>query len=138
MPGILLTLSRRPDVELAKNLAAALGELTSEILHKELERTAVFIRHIPKELWFIAGRSLAERGMDSFRLEVTITDETNTRAEKALFQRAAFARLCEILGDVHPHSNVHIIDCRATAYGYGGKTQAERLSLVESQERGAG
>jgi 4-oxalocrotonate tautomerase len=32
----------------------------------------------------------------------------------------------ELLGDVAEHSYVHIADVRASAYGYGGKTQEFR------------
>jgi 4-oxalocrotonate tautomerase len=74
----------------------------------------------------ISGKSLAELGKNAFRLEVTITDETNTKAEKAAYQKEAYAALCELIGNVHPHSNIHVIDCRAAAYGYGGLTQEYR------------
>lgn len=131
MPGVQLTLSFQPDAAMARRLADALAALTTEILKKEFARTAVFIRSIPKDQWFIAGRTLEEHGKESFRLEVTITDETNSRAEKAAFHRAAFDRISEIIGNIHPHSNIHIIDCRATAYGYGGETQNARMSKTE-------
>lgn len=131
MPGIILTLSRQPDAALSRRLATTLATLTTEILNKELARTAVLIRHIPKDQWFIAGRTLEEHGKEAFRLEVTISDETNTRAEKARFHRAAFDRLSEIIGNLHPHSNIHVVDCRATAYGYGGETQNARLIRAE-------
>ncbi len=86
----------------------------------------VLVRFVPHELWFIDGRSLAEHGRNSFRLEVTITDETNTKAQKARYQREAFDLVGGILGNLHSHSNIHIIDCRAAAYGYGGVSQEYR------------
>jgi 4-oxalocrotonate tautomerase len=95
------------------------------VLKKERERTMMMVRYLPKDQWFIAGRSLAETGNNSFRLEVTITDETNTKVEKAIYQKAAFELLSDIIENLHPHSNIHVIDCRATAYGYGGITQDE-------------
>jgi len=57
---------------------------------------------------------------------VTITDETNTRLQKAAYHRAAFELLSTVIGNIHPHSNIHLIDCRAAAYGYGGLTQEYR------------
>jgi 4-oxalocrotonate tautomerase len=86
----------------------------------------VMLQFVPHEDWFIGSKSLAERGKNSFRLEVTISDETNTKDEKAAYHKAAFAALYELIGNVHPHSNIHVIDCRATAYGYGGVTQEYR------------
>ncbi|WP_413207248.1 tautomerase family protein [Rhodospirillum sp. A1_3_36] len=125
MPGIMLTVSGEPDQTLTNRLAEEISALTCRVLKKERSRTAVFIRYFPRTQWFIAGQSLADMGRNAFRLEVTITDETNTKTEKADYHRAAFALLAEIIGDLHPHSNVHIIDCRASAYGYGGLTQEE-------------
>jgi 4-oxalocrotonate tautomerase len=125
MPGILLTLSGAPDSALTQRLALELSELTCRVLKKELARTAVIVRYCPEDQWFIAGRSMQDYGQKAFRLEVTITDETNTKAEKADYHAQAFALLSQIIGNLHPHSNIHIIDCRASAYGYGGKTQEE-------------
>ncbi|SFI69204.1 tautomerase family protein [Celeribacter neptunius] len=126
MPGIILTHSGLPDPAQADALAAELAELTCRYLKKERGRTMVMLRHQPKDQWYIAGTSLEKDGRNSFRLEVSITEETNTKDEKAAFHKAAFALLSERLGNLHPHSNVHVIDCRATSYGYGGVTQEWR------------
>ena len=126
MPGIKLTLSGEPNPAQANQLVKELTELTSRILKKLPERTMVMVRYQPKDQWFIAGQSLAESGMNSFRLEITITEETNTKSEKAAFHKAAFQLLADRLGKLHRHSNVHIIDCPATSYGYGGETQEWR------------
>jgi len=126
MPGILLKISGEPDPALTPRVVHEIMALTCRVLDKQPERTMVMVDYVPRENWFIAGRSLVEHEANSFRLEVTITDETNTRAQKAEFHRAAFALLCELIGNVHPHSNIHVIDCRASAYGYGGVTQEYR------------
>jgi 4-oxalocrotonate tautomerase len=123
MPGITLTVSGEADAALDRRLADEITRLTATLLSKELDRTTVILRHVPHDQWFIGGRSLAAHGKNAFRLEVTITDETNTRQEKAAYHREAHALLSEIIGDLHPLSNIHVIDCRATAYGYGGITQ---------------
>jgi 4-oxalocrotonate tautomerase len=124
MPGVFLTVSGEAGQVLTNRLAVEVAQLTCKVLNKDLDRTTVIIRYVPNDQWFIAGRSLAQHGRSAFRLEVTITDETNTRAEKAAFHKAAFALLSNLIGDLHPHSNIHIVDYRATAYGYGGITQA--------------
>ncbi|QEN87045.1 4-oxalocrotonate tautomerase [Labrys sp. KNU-23] len=123
MPGIFLTVSGKADTSLTRRLADEVGRLTCAVLRKEPDRTLVMVDYVPHEQWFVAGLSLAELGRNSFRLEVTVTDETNTREEKAAFHAQAFELLSGIIGNVHSHSNVHIVDCRATAYGYGGITQ---------------
>jgi 4-oxalocrotonate tautomerase len=126
MPGILLKISGQPDPALTKRIVPQITALTCTVLDKEPAHTMVMVDYVPHDAWFIAGRSLAELGKNSFRLEVTITDETCTRRQKADFHRAAFAALSELIGNVHPHSNIHVQDCRASAYGYGGVTQEYR------------
>lgn len=132
MPGILLRISGRSNPDLTRRIVPAIMDLTCSILKKEPERTMVQLHYVPHDEWFIAGKSLAELAKNSFRLEVTITDETNTKAEKAAYHEAAFAALSELIGNVHPHSNIHVIDCRATAYGYGGVTQEYRSQHADA------
>ncbi|MGF6593003.1 tautomerase family protein [Pseudomonas sp. 2835] len=122
MPGINLTVSGQADAALTKRLVTTVMELTGSLLDKEAERTLMMVRYHPHADWFIAGQSLLELGQNSFRLEVTITDETNTKQQKAAFQKAAYAALAELIGNVHAHSNIHLLDVRATAYSYGGIT----------------
>lgn len=126
MPGINLTVSGIGDAGQSERLATAVSTLTCTVLQKELGKTMVIVRYVPHEQWFIAGQSLASLGKNSFRLEVTITEETNTKSQKADYHRQAFELLSTLIGNVHPHSNVHIIDCAATGYGYGGLTQEYR------------
>jgi 4-oxalocrotonate tautomerase len=127
MPGIKLSVSGTGDAELSAHLASEIGALTCSVLKKELARTMVLIHYVPHDQWFIAGRSLVSHEKNSFRLEVTITEETNTKDQKAEYQRQAFELLSKLIGNVHTHSNVHIIDCPATSYGYGGLTQEHRF-----------
>jgi len=126
MPGILLKISGERNPELARRVVPEITALTSSLLDKRPERTMVMLQWVPHEDWFIAGKSLVQHGKNSFRLEMTITDETNTKEQKAAFHKAAFAALSQLIGNVHLHSNIHIIDCRASAYGYGGETQEFR------------
>jgi 4-oxalocrotonate tautomerase len=132
MPGIRLTLPIQPDPDFARRLAQAVTDVVCSELQKEPKRTTVIIAHVPDYAWFVEGHSLMELDRTSFRLEVTITDETCTKEQKADFAKAAFAALTNLLGNVHPLSNIHVIDCRATAYSYGGNTQ-ERYALEAMQ-----
>jgi 4-oxalocrotonate tautomerase len=126
MPGLKLTVSGEENAGLSERFAAELTALTCSVLGKEPVKTMVLVQYIPREHWYIAGSSLTAQGKNSFRLEVTITEETNTKSQKAEYHRQAFDLLSTLIGNVHPHSNVHIIDCAATSYGYGGVTQEYR------------
>ncbi|MDM0086338.1 MULTISPECIES: 4-oxalocrotonate tautomerase family protein [unclassified Variovorax] len=126
MPGIHLTLSGQPDAELTPQLAEQLTQLTCRVLKKERSRTRVIVQYVPADQWFVAGAALADDGRRSFELQVTITEQTNTRSEKADYHKAAYELLGGLLGTVHPHSSIHVLDCQATSYGYGGVTQEWR------------
>jgi 4-oxalocrotonate tautomerase len=123
MPGILLTVSGQADQALTDRLARHICDVTSTVLKKPRDRTWAIVHYEPRENWFIDGRSLVEHGKNAFRLLVTITDETNSKEAKADYHKAAFNLLSSIIGDVHPISNIYVVDCRATGYGYGGVTQ---------------
>lgn len=123
MPGIDIKISGSPDSALTQQVATALTNLTCSCLDKDPERTTVRVEYLSCDSWFIGNRSLADIGQKSFRLTVTITDETNTKQQKATFHREAYDLLTRLIGNIHPVSNIHVIDCRASAYGYGGVTQ---------------
>lgn len=127
MPGITLKISGEPNLDLIHSIVPKLTTLTCELLEKRPDQTLVMVQFLPHAQWFIDSRSLAQQGLNSFRLEVTITDETNTKAQKTRFLREAFELLATEIGNVHAHSNIHVIDCRASAYGYGGLSQEYKL-----------
>jgi 4-oxalocrotonate tautomerase len=127
MPYIHIQISGPRDDALAGRAAEAAAELTSGILHKDRALTAVVVEFIEPAHWFVAGKALANHGPRSYHWMVSITDETNTKAEKAHYIAAVHAAMGELLGgDVAEHSYVHVADLRASAYGYGGRTQEYR------------
>ena len=126
MPIIHLRLGANPDAALAQRAAAAVQRHTVEILRKDPGLIAIAVAFIDPAAWFIAGRSLADWQRRSYALEIKITDETNTRDEKARFIAATHAALAELLAPLHTESYIHVHDVRAEAYGYGGRTQAAR------------
>ncbi|MCF4976285.1 MULTISPECIES: 4-oxalocrotonate tautomerase [Pseudomonas] len=123
MPAISLTISGHSNPKLVRSIIPKLTAMTCGVLDKRPEQTLVMVQFLPHELWFISKRSLSDYGRNSFRLEFTITDETNTKTQKARYQQEAFELLASEIGNVHLHSNVHVNNCRASAYGYGGMIQ---------------
>jgi len=132
MPLINVKVSGAPDVTLSKQIHTTLLALTSNILKKDPNVTAVAINYIPKEQWFIAGKSLADTNKNSFSLEIKITDETNTKAEKQAYIHAVFSAFTKILSNVHEESYIHINDVKAASYGYGGYTQEYRYQQANT------
>ena len=93
MPLLTLRIAAAPDRTLATHAAAALHQLTVTHLGKRPELIAVAVDFVDPATWFIAGEPLAGTGLASYHLAITITDETNTKAEKARFMAATHAAL---------------------------------------------
>lgn len=126
MPYIHIQLSGARDDALAGRVAASASELTAKLLHKDPALTAVVVDFIEPAHWYVAGRALHGGAVRSYHWLVSITDETNTKAEKAAYLAAVHAAMRELLGEVAEHSYVQVADVRAAAYGYGGLTQEHR------------
>jgi 4-oxalocrotonate tautomerase len=126
MPILNVQIAAKKSLQLTAQIAASLIELTSRILKKKPEVTAIVINYISPDDWIIAGVPLSVQGKTSFYFDIKITDETNTKAEKEQYIREAFAEFERLLGNVHEESYIYIQDVRAASYGYGGRTQEYR------------
>ena len=134
MPILNLHLSTAPDAQQSAAIAATLSRLTHEILHKAPELTSVVVKHADPALWFVGGASLEEQGKSSYFLDVLISDETNTAAEKARYIAAVHAAMQTALGELHEVSYIHVHEARQAAWGYGGLTQQFRAVRRVLQE----
>ena len=126
MPILNVKVSAKKSPEMTRAIADRLLDLTARILHKKREVTSIAIDYVDPADWIVGGRSLAEQGRSSVYFDIKITDETNTKEEKAEYIRQAFDAFSRLLGDLHEESYIYVQDVRATAYGYGGKTQEFR------------
>jgi 4-oxalocrotonate tautomerase len=118
--------SSRHTPSLKADIAAAVSDLTSKILHKDPKVTAIIMKSVDAADWFAGGKSLAEQGLASFWLDIHITEGTNTKDEKAAYIAAMFARMSELLGPLHSESYLHVDEVKGDAYGFGGLTQERR------------
>ena len=130
MPYIHVQISGNPDNQLAENVARSATELTARLLGKDPALTAVVVDFIAPTRWFIGGKPLSDGGPRSYHWLVSITDETNTKREKAAYLAAVHSARHEHLGSVAEHSYVQVADVRASAYGFGGQTQERRYALA--------
>jgi 4-oxalocrotonate tautomerase len=126
MPILNVKVSAKKSPQMTRDIADRLLDLTARILHKKREVTSIAIDYVDPADWIVGGRSLAEQGRSSIYFDIKITDETNTKEEKAEYIRQAFDAFSRLLGDLHEESYIYVQDVRATAYGYGGKTQEFR------------
>lgn len=107
-------------------VASMLQERTSRILGKKPDVTSILVEHVDPADWVVGGTTLREQGKSSFYLAITITDETNTKDEKARYLREVFEGFERLLDNLHTESYIHVLDARAAAYGFGGRTQEGR------------
>lgn len=126
MPILNVKISAEKSPQLTRDIATLLLELTSRILKKKPEVTAIAIDYVPPDSWIIAGVPLSEQNKNSVYFDIKITDETNTKEEKAQYIREAFAGFVRLLGNLHEESYIYVQDVRAASYGYGGLTQEYR------------
>ena len=126
MPYLHIQISGPQDDTLAQRVADTGTELTAKLLGKNREHTAVVVDFIAPSRWFIAGKPLAGAPKRSYHWMVSITDETNTKREKAAYLAAVHQSMDELLGGAAEHSYAHVADLRGSAYGFAGKTQEYR------------
>lgn len=127
MPILNVKVSGTKSAETTKQITDLLLDITTRILKKKREVTAIAIDYIDKDCWMVGGKLLSEQNKNSVYFDIKVTDETNTKDEKAQYIKEAFAGFEKILGNLHEESYVYVADVRATAYGYGGKTQEYRF-----------
>ena len=126
MPILNVKVSGDKDAALTKKVTALLLDCTTRILKKKANVTAITIQYLPRDCWVVGGELLSEQNKNSFYLDIKVTDETNTKDEKADYIREVFTGFKDILGDLHDESYIYVEDVRAAAYGYGGRTQEFR------------
>lgn len=127
MPILNVKVSAEKSAEMTGRISAILLELTARILRKDPKVTSIAVTYVDPQDWIVAGKSLAEQGKSSVYFDIKITDETNSKAEKAQYIDEAFAAFARLFGNLHEESYIYVQDVRATAYGYGGRTQEYRF-----------
>ncbi|MDB5955020.1 tautomerase family protein [Ramlibacter sp.] len=123
MPTLQLKLSPPQAAERVARLARTLTQLSTELLGKRQEVTALTVEEVWPGRWFIGGRAASE---PTAMLEIRVTAGTNSAEEKADFVAAAFNALEQQLGGLAEASYVVVQEVAAGDWGYGGMTQAAR------------
>lgn len=126
MPILNVKISADRSSENTNAINDLLLDLTSRILKKKREVTSIAIEYVNPGNWSIGGVTLKEQGKTTFYFDIKITDETNTKDEKAKYIQESFEGFKKIFGNLHETSYIHVEDVRAAAYGFGGLTQEYR------------
>ncbi|UOD32197.1 4-oxalocrotonate tautomerase [Massilia violaceinigra] len=126
MPIINVKVSAVKSPAMVKRIAQLVQDKTVGILRKKPELISIAIDFVDPDCWIVAGESLSAQGKHSVYVDVKVTDETNTKDEKAAYIAEVFAGFGALLGELHEESYIYVDDVRAAAYGYGGRTQEYR------------
>ncbi len=123
MPTLQLKLTPPQAAERLQALARRLTDLSTQILGKRREVTAVVIEEVWPGRWFVGGRNPSRA---TALLEIRVTEGTNSAEEKEAFIAAAHEELEQQLGPLEEASYVVVQEVQGTDWGYAGRTQAER------------
>jgi 4-oxalocrotonate tautomerase len=128
MPVLTLKLVEPVDQQQARQASMLLTDLTETILCKKRELTAVIIEPVRADLWSIGEVTMSDTKLATFALDIKLTLATNTPSEKAAYVKAVFDGMQTLLGPLQAASYVIIGEVEAAAWGYGGRTQADRFA----------
>jgi 4-oxalocrotonate tautomerase len=126
MPILNVKVSQPASAVMTAAISESLLELTTRILRKQRDLTAIAIDYVAPEHWIVGGSSLAQQHKNSFYFDIKVVDGTNTKDEKAQYAAECFAAFEKLLGNVHQESYIYVQDVRAEAYGFGDLTQEYR------------
>ena len=104
MPIISVKVGAAKTAERTRAIAGILIDTTTRILHKRADLIAIAIEYVDPDDWIVAGMSLRALGRSSIYVDIKITDETNTKDEKARFVRETYDALAQLFGDLHEES----------------------------------
>ncbi len=131
MPILTVLIGAPPSPALARDIAEDLLDATEGVLEKRRDLTSIALQFVPPSQWTIGGETVETLARPTAFVEIRITDETNTRAQKARYVAVVHELLAARLGELHPVSYVQITDVRGGAWGWGGRTQEARAHRPE-------
>jgi 4-oxalocrotonate tautomerase len=140
MPVLQLKVAPLQNHQHYARLANALTQITERVLRKDAALTVVVIEDLPQARWFVSGQAVTQAAA---LLEISVTQGTNTAAEKAQWVAETFAELAKQLGLGAGLAAVNYCIVREIAapdWGYDGQTQAQRRAgqFVEPNRQLAG
>ncbi len=131
MPYINIRLGAHLDASQQKQLYTKTTSLMNTIMGKRPEVTVVHIQESEPHFWSTYGSSLGEQDPIGAYVDIKITEGSNTPEEKAVMIAETVKMLKENVGAIQEACYVVIDEIPANAWGYDGKTQAERASLIQ-------
>ena len=103
--------------------------LMAEVMRKKHDLTAVLVEQVDGAGWTVGAVPVQVAA----HLDVKVTAGTNTAAEKRGFVAEAMGLLRSVIGPaLHPVCYVVVHEVAADAWGYDGRTQADRAAEAKA------
>ncbi len=126
MPLLNVAVTGTADPERSAAIAARLTALTEKYLGKDPALTAITIRNVDPDHWFVGSKAVGGRNANSFSLQISVTEGTNTKSQIADYIEAVYSSMSELLGSVCDESYIVVDNVPAASWGYAGRTQEFR------------
>src|SRR5262249_25251110 len=109
--------------EQVQRLQSEATRLMIEVMHKKRDTTAVLIEQVDATSWTVGAAPVRAAA----HLDVKVTAGTNTPEEKRRFVSEVVRLLRSVIGPtLNPVCYVVVHEVAADAWGYGGRTPADR------------
>lgn len=135
MPFISIQLTEDINETQKQSIAEGVMWIMKHILGKQADLTALNFSVTSAKHWFINAENLDKYNEQSAFVTAHISENTNTKEEKAMAISAFYNLLDEQIGPIHPTSYVVLDETPMTDWGYEGTTQQERA--IKRTETGA-
>jgi 4-oxalocrotonate tautomerase len=132
MPYINIRLGKKLDNAQRKQLYKIATSLMNTVMKKKPEVTVVQIQESDPQQWSVNANQLTALESTGAYVEIKVTDQSNTRKEKAEMISATSKMLQDVAGLMQEACYVVIDDISADSWGYNGKTQAARAMTKQS------
>jgi 4-oxalocrotonate tautomerase len=132
MPYINIRLGKTLDNGQRKQLFKITTSLMNTVMKKNPEVTVVQVQESDPQQWSVNANQLTALEPTGAYVEIKVTDQSNTREEKAKMISETAKMLQDVAGIVQKACYVVIDDISADSWGYNGKTQAARAITKQS------
>ena len=111
--------------EQVQRLQSEATRLMIEVMHKKRDTTAVLVEQVDAAKWTVGAVPVRAAA----HLDVKVTAGTNTPEEKRRFVSEVMALFRSVIGPaLNPVCYVLVHEVSGDAWGYGGRTQADRVA----------
>ncbi|MEM8776011.1 MAG: tautomerase family protein [Pseudomonadota bacterium] len=118
-----------------KDLIEAITRLMTEVMNKRPERVTVQISTADPQKWAVGRKTVADMDRCAVRMQIEVTEGTNTLCEKEDMVAQATKALDDILGIELEATYIVISEVPGVSWGKGGLMLADRTKADREEAR---